>query len=212
MDVTMDVSSSTTQMKCRRSPHHQLVVCALIVGVVSTGCRADPAKEATAAMLNALQYRDLSGVYTQHIESTGRATYCASMPFHRLMDRVKKSKPDAKACSQAKATSGATSLDDELKLFFQVVRFICEHPEGTCRDYGRLLFEQQLKQSALWRRPLSSYRIVRTTHQKAHSVVYVDLVFDSPKQTRHMSFHVKQVESRWVVTNELSSWTSSRDR
>lgn len=208
----MDVSSSTTQIEPSCGALKWVMVSILAIGGLGAGCRADPATKATSTMLNALQYRDVTGVYAQHLESTGRSTYCASMPFHRLMDRVKKSKPDAKACTQAKSVTDAKSLDDELKLFFQVVRFLCQHPKGTCRDYGRLLFEQQLKQSELWRRPLSSYRIVRTVPQKEHTVVYVDLVFDAPKQTRHMSFHVKQVETRWVITNELSTWTSLRDR
>ncbi len=117
------------------------------------GCTPGPerdAREATTRYLEAWRFKDVQALYDAHAESSARGTYCTSSAFATLHDRVKRTS-SPQACAEARAAgTDPKELDPETALLLQVVRFVCEEPEGTCRDYQRRVFDAALDASPAW--------------------------------------------------------------
>lgn len=108
------------------------------------------AREAATRYLEAWRFKDTEALFAAHAESSARGTYCASPAFAALHDKVKRTSSPG-ACAEARAAGPAPEgLDPEAALLLQLVRFVCEEPEGDCRGYQRRVFDAALEVSPAW--------------------------------------------------------------
>lgn len=196
----------------RRS--HLLVVRS-IVGLVGLGgalaCErapeAHPATEALEGYLMALQYGDAERLFVWHIEGTPAGTWCGSESFGALLDRVKQERTP-ETCQQVRALTApaqAAPLEDEQALLVQTMRFVCEHPEGHCRDYAERVFRSGLEASPAWRVRLRGHTIERVQPgpEPGTAIAYVDLIYPEPIGTRHETLRLERTPLGWRVADPL---------
>lgn len=157
------------------------------------------------AFARALQYRDAQTVYTMHLESTASGTYCGSPVFSRMLQRVKQRKLDAQACSRAALLTrlDEQDLDAEAALLGQLVRFSCEHPQGTCADYGKQVFEAGLRAAPLWQKPLKGFKVQRVLGTGDEAIAYLDLSYPEPIGTVHKAVALAHTTSGWHVATPI---------
>lgn len=190
-----------------------LLVLALAALVVLPACRdrkrargqEHAATPQVEAYVRALQYRDAQTLYTMHLESTASGTYCSSPVFARMLQRVKQRKLDAQACSRAALLTRLDDqeLDAEAALLGQLVRFGCEHPQGTCTDYAKQVFEAGLRGAPLWGKPLQGFRVQRVLGSGDEAIAYIDLSYPAPLGTVHKAVALTHTTSGWHVATPI---------
>ena len=190
------------------TPPHFLIATLCGVLLACCACQQHPAQQVASQTLEGLKYRDAAGVAAHHIEGTSAGTYCRSAAFGRVLTKLRQAAPDPALCQRLRQPQAAPPGEaDPAGLLRQVGRFVCEDPQGGCREYGRRVFSSQLQQSGLWQMPISGYRVIKATQRSPEeATVYVDIT--RAGRTHHHMLHVRAVEGAWVVTDDLGDWGS----
>jgi hypothetical protein len=182
----------------------------------TTRASAHPAGEAARAYLDALKYRDADSLFEHHVAGTRAGSYCGSETFQRIWSHLSEARTE-RDCEEARVVTERRprGLGEEARLAFQVLRFQCEHPEASCRDYAREVFDAQRVESLLWRAPLVDYEIGRIISGESEAssevlqraVAYVDLTLEDDAgergQTVHTRLSLRRVDSRWLVETPI---------
>lgn len=164
------------------------------------GCdREHDATPALREFLDALQYGNVDGAYSRHIDSTAQSAWC-SPPFQAAL-RKAQTEPDKQECVRVRSmtTSDLDSLPDEVRLAVQIAGWACENPDGSCQDYAGAVFRQSVADHPLVTSKPRSYTIRRMFGEDARAVAYVDLVL-SDGATEHRTFELQKIESIWHVS------------
>lgn len=187
-----------------------LASCAVFTGCESKGSvptdpiKGSEARQAAEAYLVAMQYGDEDAAFKVHVDATDAGTWCGSEQFEKILTRMR-SGADEKECKRAQILTDARpeELDDEAMMLLQAMRFVCENPEGTCKDYARVTFFSSCAQLEATRGKLKNYIIQRESPDASGSEVtlYVDLDYGTPPIKR-AAIHLKKVGSGWYVTDD----------
>lgn len=161
-----------------------------------------PAVKVVESYLEAVQYRDVERAWNHHVESTERGLYCSSDAFEKVLERTREEKTE-RDCRDVRKVGPErrASLEEDAVLLLQILRFTCEHPEGTCRDYAREVFTTQLPKSKIWEQT-GEYRIRRVEADDEETNVYVDLWRGEAAEAEIHRQNVELIrhDDRWVVT------------
>jgi hypothetical protein len=199
-----------TPMSAKNLTLFVLSTCFALAGCESKGSvptdpiKGSKARQAAEAYLMAMQYSDEDAAFKVHIDSTDDGTWCGSEQFSKILSRMREG-ADEKECRRARILTDARpeELDDEAMMLLQTMRFVCENPEGTCKDYARVTFFSRCEQLEKTRGKLSNYIIQRESPDASGSEVtlYVDLDYGKPPVKR-AAIHMKKVGSSWYVEDE----------
>jgi hypothetical protein len=191
----------------------------LVLAVGSVGCdRGEPVGEAAGtdtgptaverrarAFLKAVQYRDVERAFDQHLEQTDQGVYCASDGFQKVLERTRDEKTE-KDCEDARKMSpqARAALEDDAELLVQILRFACEQPEGTCRDYARQVFTSQLPRTDFWR-GLENFEIREVHREGASATAYVDYWTGAKSEAslQRRALKLRRVDGDWVVATSF---------
>ena len=113
----------------------------LTAASVFSGC-SESEHEATQTVrdyLEAKRYGDLDRAFGLHTESV-KSQYCTST-FNAVMEAARKEgTPVRCAPLVAREAAGIEAVEDEIRLYLQVLHVICRHPGATCQDYAKEVF------------------------------------------------------------------------
>lgn len=189
-----------------------VVICCLLA---AAGCERKaeepppdpPSVRALEAFLKATKYRDVEGAFEHHVESSRQGVYCQSKSFQRVLKRTRQRKTAAD-CRDVRALphSKRSALKDDAELLVQILRFVCEHPDGGCVDYAREVFATHLPTTTFWK-SLGDWEIRRVKHNKeenpGRATVYLDIRPRDGGEVQHRSIQLRRVDGRWLVGDQF---------
>ena len=114
------------------------------------------------AYLEAFVYGDAKGAFSRHVASSGQSVWCESERFAAALAALRTRRDEA-SCQAANAVTedraALEELDAQQQLMMQTLRFLCEQPEGSCRDYAERVYRSSLASAPLWRARPTAYHI-----------------------------------------------------
>lgn len=173
------------------SIHKALIICFLAVGFM--GCeREHPAKPAAQKFLDALRFSDLDTAWNASTASID-AAYCSD-EFERVLDRAKEAKKLG-ICGDLDKIGGddVERATDEIALYLQIQKAVCETSSLDCNTYSRWVFDTQF--GALPKTP--EFSIVRIVGEDTSALVYVEMTSSAAKTP--LTLPMKLVEGSWRV-------------
>ena len=164
---------------------------------LSASCDA-PKHAATPVALayaEALQYGDVERAFALHVLSVD-SPYCSER-FVRLFERLREQR-NPQSCaellsSQPTALSG---LEEEARLYLQILHVLCREPAATCRDYAKEVFAATRPTHQRW-------RLIRLVGDGESAIAYFDIEADA--QIRHLSVPLRNVDGQWKVDDRSAS-------
>jgi len=166
-----------------------------------------PAARAASTFMEAVQYRDVDGAWERHLESTEQGIYCSSESFRTILDRTRDEKTETD-CEDVRnfGPERRAELKQDAEFLVQILRFVCEMPEGTCVDYARKVFESQVPRSEFWA-GVANYEIAKVRADGEEADVYVEYWrgkrdgAEVDRETLEMVRH----EDDWYVENTFGA-------
>lgn len=179
-----------------------VTVAAVIALSACDSAPAHPSEPTLVAALQAVQYGDASGFTRLHVESTDGSVYCTEKPMQRLWERAG-DVAEADRCANLEAVTGdeLEEAPDQLRFLLQVVRFRCESPVATCRDYGARALQDGLTASTLWSARPTGWTLRKFIGDDDNAVAYVDI--ETAGQTLHRAVRMTRQDGEWRVRSGL---------
>lgn len=177
---------------------HILIV--FMFALVLSGCdRPHPAGEVTQQFSEALRYGDRDQLFTSHIDSTEQSQWCREK-FKALLARAQQ-EARSEDCQRVRSLTSTdlAAMTDELRLAVQVTGWSCQHPRGTCVDYGRTVFEQALDEHPLVTHKPTAIEVKRVFGDDRAAAAYLD-VTDANGALEHRALQLQNVEGNWRIS------------
>ena len=204
----------------------RLVASAAALWGAACSAREHPAQQTASRFAQALKYADDQALFSLHVESSPQGTYCVSPQWARLRDGALK-RADPTTCAQARALTRAlaqqpdeptdeptgeptddpqddSSEDAQLALMSQLMRFVCEQPQGSCRDYAQAVFLSELRRAPLYPHRPKAITLQQLLERGDEAVVYLDLDYAPPLGLQPRLLRLRRTPQGWLVTSSLS--------
>ncbi len=183
-------------------PHRTPHLAAMLAAVAAlAACTPAPEREARAAAeryLEAWRFRDADALFGAHAASSARGTYCSSSAFAALHDRIKRT-TSAESCADARGRSPDADADPEVALLHQLVRFVCEEPSGSCRDYQRRVFDAWLTESMAWEGALERAEVASVEATEDTARARVELTHSCCAAPERMTLELELAPTGWRI-------------
>jgi hypothetical protein len=152
--------------------------------------------------VDATRYGDLERAFGLHIASV-QSEYC--VPGFKAVLEAARKKRSTEECAPLLAgkLEDVTEVDDEVRLYLQVLHVICRRPEATCEDYTKEVFAEGFGGEDSPTGDPAHLRLHRVVGDHDSALAYVDVVRSGV--TEHRTFRVIRVEGNWTVDDRHSS-------
>jgi len=170
---------------------------AILVLILLAGCdRPHPSSQVARDVVDAVRHGDKETVWRLSTASSLQNEYCSAAGFQRVLERALRLK-DEGICEQLSElqSNDLESVTDELVLYLQIQRAVCERPDLDCMLYSRLVFDSQWDALSVG----ASGKIVRIVGDDQSAVIYVDITKDG--QIRPGTLPLILLEREWRVTS-----------
>lgn len=172
-------------------------------------------EQVLTSYLEAFLYRDATLAFEADVASSEQGRWCAMGSFRQLLTRLS-AEQDAQKCAHAREVTSSeeafAALDAEQALMVQTLRFVCEHPKGSCRDYARQVYGATLSENPYWRERLQGYEVARVvpSDEGSSATAHVELDYAQPFGKHRETVELRRLPDGWRVTRGLAAEEGSR--